>query len=480
MEARASALLGMSVLLAAGCAVGPDYEEPKTTVPGAYEQAGKEGLSPDPIAVAWWRAFEDPTLDGLIDRALERNRGVLAATALLREARALYAQETFDLAPTVTARAGYTRQLQSSAVMPAFSIPRDRRTFGFWSAGFDAAWELDLFGRARRGMEAASAEVDAVEASRRDVVVTLMAEVARNYFELQGARYRLEVARKNEQVEEETLKLTVARFEGGRGTDLDVARARAELQSTRAILPPIEAEAARARNRLAVLLGEVPSGFALELAKPGPLERLPLLVTVGKPEDLLRRRPDIREAERRLASATAQIGVATADLFPRLSFTGTFGPQAQTLPGLFKAGSGAYSFGPGLTWAALDLGRVAARIRAADARAEAELGRYEETVLVALEETENALVGFGRERARRDALQEAVAAGERAASLADARFQSGAADFLTALDAQRTALNLQLQLAESQARTVTALIALYKALGGGWEYEADLRARPRP
>jgi len=467
----------MGVLLLTGCEVGPDYKEPETKSQADYEN-GKGLTSPDPVVVEWWKTFDDPILNRLIERAIAGNRDVRTAAALLREARALYSQENFDLIPTVTAGAGYTRQMESTALLP--NATRDQRTFGFWSAGFDAFWEVDLFGRIRRSTEAAFAEVGASEASRRDVLVTLLSEVARNYFEYRGSRFQLEVAKRNAQNQEESLKFVTARFDGGRGTELDVSRARAELQSTRALIPPIETEAQRARNRLAVLLGEQPARFTLDAPPPAPLDKLPAMVAVGKPEDLLRRRPDIRRVERELAAATARIGVATADLFPRLTFTGTFGPQAQTVPALFHAGSAAYSFGPNLTWAALDLGRVAARIRAADARADAELSRYEQTVLLALEETENALVLVGRTRERRDALVAAVAASEQAAILAEARYQGGATDYLTSLDAQRTVLSFQLQLSESQTRTVTALIALYKALGGGWEVAPERPPAEQP
>ena len=457
------------VLLALGCTVGPDYEEPATPTAPAYDGAPQDGLTQDPATVAWWREFADPALEGLIAQALEGNRSVKATAALVREARALYAQETFNLAPTVTAEAGYTRQMLSNATF-LNDVSRSDRTFGYFTAGFDASWEIDLWGRVRRSMEAADAEIGVAEATKRDVVLSLLAEVARTYFELKGARFQLEVARRNAVVQEETLNLAVARAEAGRGTELDVSRARAEHKSTLAILPPIETEIARAKNRLAVLVGTPPSGFALDVGPAVSLGgALPRLVAIGRPEDLLRRRPDIRRAERRLAGATARIGVATADLFPRLTFNGFLGAEAETVSGLFGSGAATYSFGPHLSWAAFDLGRVAARIRAADARAEADLEIYRQTVLEALEETENALVQFGRQRSRRETLVEAVAAAEQAASIADARYQAGAVDFLSTLDAQRTVLSLQLQLAESQIRTVLALIALYKALGGGWE-----------
>ncbi len=458
------------LLLALGCEVGPDYQEPETKTADGYAAAAP-GLSPDPVIVEWWRQFGDPLLDRLIDRAIAGNRDVRTAAALLREARALHNLEEFDLIPTVTARAGYERDLASKAVLPNAS--RDNRSTGFWNAGFDAFWEIDLFGRIRRSNEAAEADVGAFEASRRDVLVTLLAEVARNYFEYRGTRLLLDVTRRNAQNQEESLRFVTARNDAGRGTELDVSRARAELQSTKALLPPLEADAQRAKNRLAVLLGEQPSTFTIALPDAAALDKLPAMVAVGRPEDLLRRRPDIRRAERGLAASTARIGVETADLFPRLTFGGSFGTQAVTVPSLFQAGGAAYSFGPSLTWAFLDLGRVSARIRAADARADADLNRYEQTVLLALEETENALMLVGRTRERRDALIEAVAASERAAELADARYQAGAVDFLASLDAQRQVLSFQLQLSESRTRTVTSLIALYKALGGGWEYAPE-------
>jgi len=465
-------LTSAALLLALGCAVGPDYEEPRTQAGDAFGGSAQPGISNDPVIVAWWRQFDDPVLNSLIDQAISGSRDVKAATALLREARALYDLETYDFAPTITAQGGYNRQLLSKEVAPGAT--RDQRTFGYWNAGFDAFWEVDLFGRIRRGNEAAWSQTGAFEATRRDVLVTLLAEVARNYFEYRGSLLQLEVARRNAQNQEESLKFVTSRFEGGRATELDVSRAKAELQSTRALLPPIDESAQRSRNRLAVLLGEQPSAFTLTLSNPAAaIDKLPSMIGVGRPEELLRRRPDIRQAERTLATSTAGIGVATADLYPRLTFSGNFGPQAQTISGLFQAGSAAYSFGPSLSWAFLDLGRVKSRIRAAGAHAEADLNRFEQTVLLALEETENALVSVGHTRERRDALILAVSASERAAELAEARYQGGAVDYLASLDAQRQVLSFQLQLTEVRTRTVTSVIALYKALGGGWEYAPE-------
>jgi multidrug efflux system outer membrane protein len=464
---KRAVLFAAAALPVLGCAVGPDYEEPAAPKVESFEQGTQTGISQDPVVVAWWKEFGDSRLDDLITRAVAGNRGVQAAMAAVREARALFAEAEFDLLPDVAAGASHTRSKVSDAAAPG--LPANARKASYWSAGFDAAWEIDLFGRIRRTIEAASAEAEAAEAFRRDVTVTLLADVARHYFELRGARHGVEVGRKNAEVQREALRVTTARFEAGRGTELDVARSRADLNATLSLIPPLEAEAARAKNRLAVLLGVPPSGFAIDLPAPSPLDKLPALVAAGRPEDLLRRRPDIREAERHLAAATARIGVATADLFPRISFSGSFGLDAKSVGGLFTSGSSRYVFGPSLTWDALNLGSVAARIRAAGARADVELARYEETVLVALEETENALVTFGRARARRDALVEGVRASERAAALAEARYQGGTDDYLSSLIAQRTVLTLQLQLADSQTQTVTALIALYKALGGGWE-----------
>ena len=356
-------------------------------------------------------------------------------------------------------------------------LTRDQRELSLYDAGFDATWEVDIFGRVRRAIQASDAGVAALEASRRNVLVSLMAEVARNYFELRGAQHELEVARQNAENQSETLAVVTANFRAGRTTQLDVARARTQLDSTLAGIPPLEAFIKRVIYRLGTLTGQPPTSLEPALAAPAPMPALPVLVTIGKPEDLLRRRPDIRAAERALASASALIGFETADLFPRVTFNGNLALESSTLSGLGKAGSDTYSFGPRISWAALDLGRVHARIKAAGARGEAQLAAYEKTVLTALEETEGALVEFGRAQARRDYLRASAQAAEEAVALANQRYKSGIADFLTVLDAQRTQLAIEDQLAQSETGTATALVAVYKALGGGWEIEKQPASR---
>jgi multidrug efflux pump len=472
-------LVGLtSTMFLSGCAVGPNYKLPQTKVDAAFANAGQTNLAAATPEITWWRSFHDPILDSLVNRTLAANHDLRIATARVREARALRTTVVLDLAPTVIADGGYTKSVTSK---DANSTPltRDQRELSLYDAGFDATWEIDLFGRVRRSIEASTAEVGALEASRRDLLVSLIAEVARNYFELRGAQDELAIARSNATIQRDTLEITTDKLKAGRGTELDVAQARSEFNATLAIIPPLEATIQRDIYRLSVLTGQQPTALDPELAAAASLPTLPALISIGSPEELLRRRPDIRTAERALAAATARIGVATADLFPRVTFNGQVGFQSGELSGLFKDGADTYSFGPRITWAALDLGRVAARLKAADARADAELAAYERTVLLALEETEGALVEFGRAQAQREHLRASAQAAQEAATLADQRYQAGVTEFLTVLDTQRTLLSIQEQLARSETHTATALVAVYKALGGGWEIEPSLPASAR-
>lgn len=464
--------LAFAAVLAGCAAVGPDYKTPETKVDAAFVSSEQDGFSNDQIDVTWWRGFNDDTLNRLVDIALKANHDLRLATANLLEARALRRQTEFDRYPTVTAEGFFTKEQLSKAALLSSAASRDVKLY---DAGFDATWELDFFGRVRRSIEAQSAEVEAAEATRRDVIVSLIAEVARNYFELRGTQHQLDVALKNATNQHETLNLTQILLEGGQGTELDTSRAREQWNSTLATIPPLQAAVQRAIYRLSVLTGQQPHALLSDLHEPAPLADYSKPITIGKPEELLRRRPDIRFAERKLAAATARIGVATADLFPRVTFIGNAAFEANTFSGLGDSGSGTYSLGPTIRWAAVfDYGRVRARILVADARAEANLAFYEKIVLTALEETENALVGFSREHARRDYLHAAAEASEKAAILARQRYQEGVSDFLTVLDAERRLLEAQENLARSETGTATALVAVYKALGGGWEIEQPL------
>lgn len=450
-----------------GCAVGPDYQMPATETPAKFAAADHAEFSGRDIELNWWKSIGDAQLSALVEQVLAHNYDLQVAQANLREARALYLESGLNLAPAISSHANYTESKRSMASMNNRSfVPRELQLY---SLGFDAFWEADFFGRVRRSVEASSDEVDAQQASLRDISVSLIAEVARNYFELRGLQLQLQVAEQNAETQRQTLQITRVKAENGRGTQLDVARAQAQLDGTRASIPGLAAAIKRAIHRLSVLGGQMPDALSAQLSPSAPLPNEPGSVAIGSPADLLRRRPDIRMAERELAAATARIGVATADLFPRVTFVGNISLEAMTLSGIGAAGSEAYSVGPRISWPALDLGRIYARIKAADARAEASLARYQQIVLNALEETENALVSYSEQRKRRNLLASAAAASEQAHRLAQLRYQEGVADFLTVLDSEARLHQDQALLAQSETATASALVAIYKALGGGWE-----------
>ncbi len=463
-------LILFCIVILGACAVGPDYKEPATDAGQAFANAANPEFSAHSIDVAWWKLFEDKALTGLVDQTLLHNRDLQAAQANLREARALYLEAGQSLAPAVTSHANYNEQKRSTGALNNRSFaPRELKLY---NVGFDASWELDIFGRVRRNMEASRDEVDAQEAGFRDLGISLIAEVARNYFELRGIQNQLATAKKNADNQRQTLEITRVKLENGRGTELDTSRATAQLDSTLSTLPPLDNAIQQAIHRLSVLTGQLPGTLTGQLSKPAPLPKIPKAINIGQPAELLRRRPDIRVAERSLAAATARIGVATADLFPRVTFVGSISLEASTLSGMGAAGADTYSLGPRISWAALSLNRVYAHIKAVDAHAEASLAQYEQTVLSALEETENALVNYNREQNRRDLLASAAKASESAQKLAHLRYAEGMSDFLTVLDAELRLLQDQDRLAQSETSTATALVALYKALGGGWEPSA--------
>ncbi len=445
------------------CAVGPNYQRPRTPVTPAFAGAEAPIYSSQVAQVQFWAQFGDATLDGLVNDALTANHDLRIALGHLAEARALRHESLYDLAPTVTFSGSHQTQ-QVPQVVAGYAYKAS-----YYDASFDAYWELDLFGRVRRSVEASTADLQGAEANLRDAQVSVIAEVARTYFELRGEQSQLEVARRNVVNQQETFQLTNAQLDAGRGTELDTSRARAQLSTTLSTIDPLQAAVARSIHRLGVLTGREPDALQSLLSPLRELPSLPPTVAVGDPALLLQQRPDIRVAERQLAASTARIGVAVGDLFPKVSFVGSFGLDSGTLSGLGSAASRAYTIGPGISWPAFDLGRVRAQIAAQRARTDTALAQYEQTVLRALEETENALVTHARTRDEWAHAADAAEASATAARLARTRYEAGAVDFLEVLDAERTQLEAEDRLAQSRTDAATSLVAVYKALGGSWE-----------
>lgn len=468
-------LVSAVALSLGACAVGPEYQAPDTAAP-QFHNADSSRFAQTAIEAAWWREFGDPVLDDLIARALANDLDLRIAAARVREARAVFRDVSLDRLPTVIAGGAYDKR---KAQQPGFSEQRiETETYDL---GFDASWEIDLFGRVRRGVEAARADAEAAEANLHAAQVLVAAEVARNYLELRGAERRYAVAIANLNTQKETVRITRVRYELGRGTELDLASAEATLAATKATLPPLIAVRKAAEHRLAVLLAEQPGTLAIASGKnAGAIgDSLAEPLAVGDPALLMRRRPDIVAAERGLAAATARIGVATAELFPQLSVSGFVGFITGEASQLGEADSKAWSVTPSLSWAAFDLGSVRARLRATEAQADGALAFYEQTVLRALEETENAFVGYAQNQTRLAALVEQAVASGRAAELARIRYREGAIDFLRLLDAERTLLEAEDAVAIAETDLNTSVVAIYKALGGGWEVAPAMAASPK-
>jgi len=472
---RNQLLAMVSAVLLAACAVGPDYHRPEVATSDQFVGTDAAQFSTQDVEREFWKQFNDEQLNDLIERALVANHDIRIATSRLREARALRGQAKLDLAPTVTASSGYTKARASDRQLgPLQNVDREQ---DFYDSGFDAFWELDFFGRVRRGVEASTAQLQSAEASVYATQVSVTAEVARNYFELRGAQEQLEVARRNAENQGETVRITTARLDAGRGTQLDASRAQAQLSATLATIPDLEAGVTRSMLRLGVLTGQQPESVVPQLSAAKPLPTLPVAHDIGTPELLLRRRPDIRVAERNLAASTAEIGVAVGDLFPRITFLGHWGYDAVSSSALGNTGSETFSFGPSISWAAFDLGRVRQKIAQREAAADGALAKYEQTVLQALEETDASLTAYSKAIVKQQHLQTSANASLEAAKLARARYENGVADFLQVLDAERTALAAEEQLARSETQTATALLATYKALGGGFRPIATTAAR---
>jgi len=470
-----SAITAAAVLT--GCAVGPNYQQPKVSVPATYSTsltALTNQTSQD--LTRWWRVFHDPQLDALIEQATRANFDLRLAQARVREARAQSGIALSALLPSVNANGEYSRERLSGHAPEGQLAQGTGHSLvqNFFRTGFDANWEIDVFGGNRRSLQAANADLGATEESRRGVLITVIGDIGLNYLDLRGLQKQLAVATDNLRLQEQTLALTRDRVQAGLANELDTARAEAQAAGTRSLIPLVEQDIQRSIHRLSILIGKQPAELESQLVTPAPIPPATPGFPVGLPSDLLRRRPDIRQAEREVAAATARVGVATADLFPRFYLTGAAGLQSLNASDFFSSGSRFWSLGPSMQWPIFTAGRIRQNIKVQDARQEQSLIRYEQTVLTSLEEVENALVACGKEQEHREALVQSEAANLRAVALADERYRSGLVDFLNVLETQRTLLAVQDDLAQSERTTDQNLVRLYKALGGGWESETQV------
>ncbi len=462
--------------------VGPDYHRPPTRTDATWGELAPVapptdvdgGTSPvsrattAPLIAAWWTTFDDRELEDLVARAVRGNLDVQQAEARIREARAARRIVAADLWPSLEASGSYTHEHPS-----ANGPTRGSALAGTWSdvfqVGFDANWELDVFGGIRRSVEAANAQIQAAEADRDAVLVSLMGEVGLEYVTYRSLQQRVALATANLEVQQATLDLTRRLLNAGLVPDLDVSRAESVTATTAATIPALQQRAAQSMHRLAVLLGEPPMSLADELHACGGIPVPPPAVAVGLPSDLLLRRPDVARSERQLAAATAEIGVATRDLFPRFFITGAADLQTLHASDLFTWESRLASIGPSVTWPVFEGGRIRGNIALRTAAQEESLAAYRAAVLGAFQEVEDALVAFSNEQASRAELENAVRANQRTTDLARRLYAQGLTDFLTVLDAERSLFTSQDQLAQSQRDVALDLVALYKAVGGGWD-----------
>ena len=471
MSGRWSFLLAVIVPVVFGCSpVGPNYTKPDVAVPhqfGSLESGISTGQEPaKSYTMSWWTVLEDPMLNSLVERAIQGNPDMRIVIARVQQARALSMRADALLLPEGGFTGSYQRLRRSES--GSSSITDAARENDLFLAGFDASWEIDIVGGLRREIEAADADLAATEDTLRDTLVILQGEVARTYIECRGLQLRLEIARREVLTWQENVEVGEARLRAGLINELDVTRAKGELASAQARVPLLENILLTAVHRLGVLLGLEPVSLQAELHQSASLPSVPENLPTGLPSDLLRRRPDIRRAERELAAATARIGVSTADLFPRFSLTGSFGYQADSVDRLFRDSANFWSIGPTVRWPIINFKRILATIDALKAVREEVLALYEKNILRAFEEVENALVNLSREKRRAMSLVDSVRHNELAVALAKDRYRAGLASYLAVLDAEVASYTAQDQLAQTRQNQVLAFVALYKALGGGW------------
>jgi multidrug efflux system outer membrane protein len=458
------------ILIMTGCAtVGPDYVRPDTSLSTTWHSELKGGLiagemNPQTLAT-WWSTLNDPELSSLIDLAVSGNLDLKKSKARVREARARRGIAKAGLFPTLDATGSATWTESSNNT----GTNRTSETSDLYTASFDAGWEIDIFGGVRRSVEAAEADVGASQEDLRDVLVSLLSEVAVNYIDLRKFQSLLAIAEGNLVSQNETYQLTLWRYQAGLSDELSVQQARYNVEQTRAQLPTLRTGKEEALNRIAVLLGEQPGNVHSLFDQQLPIPVIPRKLAIGVPADVLRNRPDVRRAERELAAQTARIGVAIADLYPKFTLSGSIGFETLKMSALPTSQTWSLGDGPGITWAIFKGAAIRQNIEAQSALQEQALFKYEAAILTALEDVENALVAYGEEQNRRDSLQEAAQAAQKAVELAKYKYQSGLTDFYNVLEAERSLLTFQELLAQSNGTVASNIVRLYKALGGGWK-----------
>lgn len=462
MKIFAPALLTLAL---SACAVGPDYQAPATD-PARIAALEASDYDRSRFETAWWRQFDDPTLDRLVQTSLDNNRELRVAFNRLRAARSIRDDVANDRFPTVTSRAAGEFGKSQQPPTTDERVRQER-----YDLGLDMAWELDLFGRIQRQLEASEARIEIAEADYYQLQVSLIAELVDAYGTLRGAQLRERIARENLKNQEDSRSITEQLRDAGVGSELDVLRADARLAGTEASLPQLQAQQVRAQNRIATLLGLRPEQLDVDLSAK-PLPAIAKALPIGNPSELLRRRPDVQAAERQLAAATAEIGVATADLFPRVSLAGFLGFTAGRGSQLGSSAARAWGVTPSISWAAFDLGSVRARLRGAEAEADGALAQYEQQVLLALEESENAFSDYAKRQQRLVSLVRQAEASRAAAEQAAIQYREGTVDFLVLLDAERERLAAEDAQASAEVELYSGIVAIYKALGGGWQPQA--------
>ncbi|QGM97550.1 efflux transporter outer membrane subunit [Methylocystis parvus] len=459
--------LGLALALG-GCAVGPDFNPPEAALQDNWIEKGDKRVANKEIKSDWWRTFHDPTLDRLVHLAAEQNLPVQIAGLRILEARAQLGIAIGQLFPQDQGGSGAAtwNKISEQAANKA-NLPK--HAFGDFSIGFDATWEIDFWGRYRRGVEAADASMMRTIADYDNALVSLTAEVARTYVTIRTFEVLLEIAQENVRLQKDGLQIAEARFRAGATSELDVAQQKALLQNTIASIPELQTGLQQAKNALSVLLGQPPGGIEKCLHGAQKIPSASPRVSVGVPAELLRRRPDIRAAEMNAAAESARIGIAESDLYPRFFLFGDIGVQASDLGKIFAPGSLFLTAGPSFRWSILNYGRIANNIRAQDARLQQALVNYQDIVIKAAREAEDALIAFLKGQQRAAALQKSVEAAQRAVELSFIQYREGAENFQRVLDAQTRLLDERNRLAETRSSIATNLVALYKALGGGWE-----------